>query len=117
MAKLNVRGRAANLSESTRDELIKAAESGETITSMSKRLRVDYDVVQTLLWDAGTLPWQGSKRIISLRLRSLKSARRQPDRERLVEELREQVDYLYYAAKNLKRQLDSVKSSIEPRPR
>ena len=33
------------------------------------------------------------------------------------EELREQVDYLYYAAKNLKKQLDSVKSSIEPRPR
>lgn len=117
MAKLTLRNRVDNLEKSKQDELIDAASNGETITSMSKRLGVDYDVVQTLLWDAGTLPWQGAKRIISLRLRSLRTATRGPDRERLVEELGEQVNYLYYAAKNLKKQLDNVKASIQPRQR
>ena len=117
MAKLTLRGKVANLANSKQDDLINAASNGETITSMSKRLGVDYEVVQTLLWDAGTLPWQGAKRIISLRLRSLKTATRRPDRERLVEELGEQINYLYYAAKNLKKQLDNVKASIEPRQR
>ena len=60
MAKLTLRNRVDNLDKSKQDELIDAASNGETITSMSKRLGVDYDVVQTLLWDAGTLPWQGA---------------------------------------------------------
>ena len=114
MAKLTVRGKAAQLGKAKQDELINAASNGETITSMSKRLGVDYDVVQTLLWDAGTLPWQGAKSIIARRLKSLRSATRRPDREQLADDLKEQVDYLYYAAKNLKKQLDHVKASIEP---
>ncbi len=117
MAGLTLRGKVAELGKAKQDELIGAASNGETITSMSKRLGVDYYVVQTLLWDAGTLPWQGAKSIISRRLKSLKSATRRADRERLAEDLQEQVDYLYYAAKNLKKQLDNVKASIEPRQR
>ncbi len=117
MARITLRDKAANLSEATRDELINAASNGESITSMAERLGVEYDVVQTLLWDEGTLPWQGAKSIISRRLRSLKGAARRADRERLADELQEQVNYLYYAAKNLKKQLDNVKASIEPRQR
>lgn len=81
---------------------------------MSERLDVDYYVVQTLLWDSGTLPWQGAKNVITRRLKSLKTASRGADRVRLADELQEQVDYLYYAAKNLKKQLDNVKASINP---
>ena len=112
MAKLTLRGRVSNLSKEKQDELVNAASNGETITSMSQRLNVDYEIVQTLLWDAGTLPWQGAKSIISRRLKSLKTAARSADRVKLADELREQVDYLYYAAKKLKKQLDNVKASL-----
>ena len=113
MARFTLREKVAKLPNVKRDELISAASYGESITSMSERLGVEYEVVQTLLWDEGTLPWQGAKSIISRRLRSLKGASRRADCERLADELQEQVNYLYYAAKNLKQQLDKVKALID----
>jgi hypothetical protein len=114
MARITLRDQAANLPAKTRDELIESASNGESITSMVERLGVGYDVVQTLLWDEGTLPWQGAKSVISRRLKSLRAASRRADRDRLADELGEQVDYLYYAARNLKAQLDKVKALIDP---
>ena len=77
---------------------------------MAGRLGLDYKVIQTYLWQSGTLPWQGAKSIITRRLRSVKSARKQADRDRLVEDTKEQVDYLCYAAKELQTRWDKVKS-------
>ena len=77
---------------------------------MAGKLGLDYKVIQTYLWQSGTLPWQGAKGIITRGLRSIKSARKQADRDRLVEYIKEQVDYLYYAAKELQTRSDKVKS-------
>ena len=77
---------------------------------MAGKLGLDYKVIQTYLWQSGTLPWQGVKSIITRRLRSVKSSRKQADRDRLVEDIKEQVDYLYYAAKELQTRWDKVKS-------
>ena len=77
---------------------------------MAGKLGLDYKVIQTYLWQSGTLPWQGAKSIITRRLRSVKSSRKQADRDRLVEDIKEQVDYLYYAAKELQTRWDKVES-------
>ena len=86
------------------------AKGGASITDMAGRLGLDYKVIQAYLWQSGTLPWQGAKSIITRRLRSVKSARKQADRDRLVEDTKEQVDYLYYAAKELQTRWVKVKS-------
>ena len=58
MAKLTIQGKVSKLAKATHDELIEAASNGESITSMSEKLGVEMKVVQRLLWDEGTLPWQ-----------------------------------------------------------
>lgn len=105
--------RVEAISNKKREQLIQAARDGESITSMSNRLEADYAVVQALLWRSGTLPWQGAKAIITRRLRSLRSATRRSDRDRLVDDVIEQVDYLYFAARELQTRWDKVKS-LEP---
>ena len=82
----------------------------ESITDMAGKLGLDYKVILTYLWQSGALPWQGAKSIITRRLRSVKSSRKQADRHRLVEDIKEQVDYLYYAAKELQTRWDKVES-------
>lgn len=113
MAKTTVNDKIKALSDDIKQELIDGAVAGKSIIEMSRKFSVKYSVVQTLLWQSGTLPWQGSKVIISRRLRSLRAATKRPDRDRLVGELKEQVDYLYTAARRLQRQLDKVKNVVE----
>ena len=113
MAKTTINDKVNGLSDELRQELIDGAMAGESITAMSKRLNVEYSVAQRLLWQSGTLPWQGAKTIIGRRLRSLRAAGRRPDRDRLVDELAEQVDYIHYAARNLQNQLAKVKTLVE----
>ena len=55
----------------------------ESITDMAGKLGLDYKVIQTYLWQSGTLPWQGVKSIITRRVRSVKTPRKQVDRHRL----------------------------------
>ena len=113
MAKITVNDRVNALSDEVRQELIDGAIAGKSITEMSTRFNVEYHVVQRLLWQSGTLPWRGAKTIISKRLVSLRAATKRDDRDRLVGELAEQVDYLYYAARHLQDQFDKVKKLVE----
>ena len=113
MAKMTVNYRVDALSDEVRQELIDGAMAGKSITDMSRRLRVEYRVVQRLLWQSGTLPWRGAKIIISKRLGSLRAATKRDDRDRLVDELAEQVDYLYYAARHLQDRFDKVKKLVD----
>ncbi len=113
MPNTTIRDKVASLSENVKKQLIQGAYNGESITSMSEKFNIDFHVIQHLLCQSGTLPWQGAKTIISRRLRSLKSAARRADRERLVEEVAEQIDYLYYAARKLQTKMERMKSLIE----
>ena len=67
MARTTVNDKINALSDDVKLELIDGAKAGESMTEMSARLNVEYSVVQTLLWQSGTLPWRGAKSIISRR--------------------------------------------------
>jgi len=84
LAKSPINDKVNALSSDVRQKLIDGAVAGESITEMSKRLGVEFMVAQRWLWRSRTLPWQGAKNIITRRLRSLRTARRQTDRDRLV---------------------------------
>ncbi len=113
MPRRTVRDRVAALPARRRQAISQMARGGRSIVEIADRYKLDYGVVQRLLWDKGTLPWQGSKAIITRRLRSLRTATRRESRDELVEAVKEQVDYLYYAATHLRAQLDNVRKAIK----
>ena len=112
MPRRTVRDRVAALPARRKQAISQMARGGRSIVEIASRYKLDYGVVQALLWEQETLPWQGSKAIITRRLRSLRTATRQKSRTELVEDVKEQVDYLYYAATQLRARLDKVKKSI-----
>ncbi len=112
MARVTVRDKVAALPESKKQRISQMAREGAAIGKIAGKYKLDYVVVQTLLWEQGTLPWRGSKSIITRRLRSLKTATRQEKRAKLIKDVEEQVDYLYYAAKESQARLDKVKKTI-----
>lgn len=115
MAKVTVNEKVKAIPEPKKEQIRELIRSGKSIVVICDKLKLDYPVVQAFLWEEGTLPWQGAKRIISLRLRQLRGATKREDRERLTDEIHEQVDYLYYAAKHLSSQLEKVRGSLKPR--
>ena len=112
MPRRTVRDRVAALPARQKQAISQMAQGGRSIVEIARRYELDYSVVQALLWEQETLPWQGSKAIITRRLRSLRTATRRESRDELVEDVKEQVDYLYYAATQLRARLDKVKKSI-----
>lgn len=112
MPRRTVRDRVAALPARQKQAISQMARGGRSIVEIARRYKLDYSVVQALLWEQETLPWQGSKAIITRRLRSLRTATRRESRDKLVEDVKEQVDYLYYAATQLRARLDKVKKSI-----
>ena len=112
MSSVTIKDRIAALPVRTKNRIIQRARDGDSIVEISKRNKLDYAVVQGILWEANSLPWKGAKSVISRRLKSLIPATRQPDRQRLVDDIRQQVDYLYFAAKRSRDQLEKVKRSV-----
>jgi hypothetical protein len=112
MAKITVNEKVKAIPEPKKQQIRDLISAGKSIMDISKRLKLEYPVVQTFLWQEGTLPWQGAKKIITLRLQRLRNATKQEARERLAEDIKEQVDYLYYAAKQLSSQLQKVKRAL-----
>lgn len=112
MAKASVHDTVAELPKSQREQMSQMALAGRSIVEIAKKYKLDYGVVRTVLWQQGTLSWQGSKTIITSRLRALRTAGRRDRRAELAKDIKEEVDYLYYAARQLQTQLDKVKKSI-----
>jgi hypothetical protein len=112
MAQKTANQQAEELSDNTKLKLRDWALAGKTIVYMVEKTGIAYPVIQTYLWQSGNLPWKGAKNIIARRLRSLSTATRRQSREDLVDDIRGQVDYLYYAACHLRDQLDKVKKSL-----
>ena len=62
MPNTTIKDKAASLSEKVKKQLIDGAYNGESITTMSEKFNIDYHVIQHLLWQSGTLPWQGANK-------------------------------------------------------
>ncbi len=112
MAKRSVQSRVASLPKAQKTRISRMALSGRSIVEIAERHKLDFGVVQAVLWEQGTLTLQGSKSLISRRLRSLRAATRQEDRAALVRDVQAQVDYIYYAAKRLQAQREKVRKTV-----
>ena len=116
MAKVTINQKVRGIQEPKKQQIRELIATGKSIVDICRKVKLDYPVVQMFLWEEGTLPWQGAKRVISLRLRQLRGAAKREDRQRLADEIREQVDYLYYAAKHLSSRMEIIKRSLKPGP-
>lgn len=70
-----------------------------------------YDV-QEFCWESGHMSWQGSKKMISSRLKRFKTASRQSDRQKLAKEIDQSVSYLYYCAKAMRERIVAVEKAL-----
>jgi hypothetical protein len=116
MANITASEKVKAIPEPKKEQIRELIGTGKSIVDICKKLKLDYLIVQTFLWQEGTLPWQGAKTIITRRLKKSISATKRVDRERMADEISVQVDYLYYAAKQLSSQLEKVKRSLKPLP-
>ena len=86
MARLTIKQKVDRLPGPVKERLSQGAQDGKSISEMTDELDLEYSVAQAFLWQVGTLPWQGAKSIISKRLKSLRTATKREDRERLARE-------------------------------
>ena len=80
---------------------------GKTIAQISEELGVDW----RLVW-GHVRSRQGTKQIISRRLKRLINEQDQSEREQLVNEVAECVDYLYYQGKSLGSQVERARKAL-----
>ena len=69
--------------------------------------------IQQFCWESGSRSWQGSKRMISTRLKLFKAAGTQAERERLAAEIDEAVSYLYYCAKEMRTRIVAIEKALK----
>ena len=69
--------------------------------------------IQQFCWETGAMSWQGSKKMISNRLKRFKTASKQEEREMLAREIDESVSYLYYCAKQMRVRIVAVEAALQ----
>lgn len=69
--------------------------------------------IQKYCWESGAMSWQGSKKMISNRLKGFKTATTQSRREQLAAEIGRSVNYLYYCAKQMRQRILEVEQALQ----
>jgi hypothetical protein len=92
----------------TMEEIRRQAHAGKTIAQIGKELGVDYWEV----WNHAERSWQGTKWIITNRLKRLAKENDPAIREQLANEADECVDYLFNQGKRMGRQIDRARKTL-----
>jgi hypothetical protein len=67
--------------------------------------------IQAFSWQSGNNSWQGSKKMISSRLKRLATAGTRAEREQITKEIKGRVDYLYNCARDMKDKLGAFEKA------
>ena len=84
------------------------AGQGMTIAQISKEMGIDY----WLVWNHAR-SWQGTKWVVTNRLKRLAKESNQAIREQMVEEIAECVNYFYYQGKHLGSQIKRARKALD----
>lgn len=69
--------------------------------------------IQQFCWETGFMSWQGSKKMISNRLKRFVGATTQTERNKLAAEIDDSVGYLYYCAKQMRERVVAVEKALQ----
>lgn len=88
---------------------------GEKLDAIAEKIggSCTWKEIQAFCWESGATSWQGSKKMISNRLKRLKTATTQSEREKLAKEIGEKADYLYYCAKEMRKRIQAVEKALQ----
>jgi hypothetical protein len=96
------------------ESIIALIKKGDRFDKVAKAIggHCTWQDVQAFCWQTKQWSWQGSKKVISTRLQSLRSATKREDRENLAAEIDERVSYLYNCAKEMKARIDEIEKFL-----
>ena len=101
------------MDEKQKASAVQMALGGKTIAQISKELGAEWGEVSAHVRSEGALSWQGAKMSITNRLTKLKNERNKAQREKLVAEATELVNYIYYSGKELRDKIGRAHSALE----
>lgn len=90
-------------------EANKMARAGKTITEISENLKVNWHEARSYL---NSSSWRGAKVKITNRLKKLANEMDSKKREKMADEADRYVDFLYDAAKHLRKQVDDARKAL-----
>ena len=90
------------------------AREGKSIHEIGERTdsAYTYDTIQAFMWEHDCITLQGAKKAISIRTRKLIRTTKREEREALVAEIDDFVQYIYYAGKYTQRKLDNARKKM-----
>ena len=91
-----------------KNEVRKMAAGGMTITKISQELGISWNEARSY-----TASWQGTKVMLTNRLKSLVRKPNQDKRQRMADEADSLADFLYDAAKHLMGQVDGARRALD----
>ena len=98
--------------QETIDRMIMA---GKTFDAVAKELggNVSWVDIQQYAWESGNMSWQGSMKMISTRLKKLRTATKESERVKLGNEVQARAKYLYNCAKAMRDKLEKIEKVMK----
>jgi len=69
--------------------------------------------IQRFCWETGYMSWQGSKKMVSTRLKHFALARTKAERQKLAKEIDRATSYLYYCAKEMRTRIVAIEKALK----
>ena len=104
-----------NFSEKQKTKITHMITKGEKMDAIAKAVggKCTWQDIQQFCWETGYMSWQGSKKMISNRLRRFANATSQAEKKNLAKEIDESVSYLYYCAKEMRTRIVAVEKALK----
>ena len=104
-----------NFSDKQKTKITHMITKGAKIDAIAKAIggNCTWPDIQQFCWETGYMSWQGSKKMISTRLKRFVNATTQSERKKLAKEIDESASYLYYCAKEMRTRIIAVEKALK----
>ncbi len=102
-------------SEKQKTKIIHMITKGEKMQKIAEAIggNCTWEDIQQFCWETGYMSWQGSKKIVSNRLKRFALAGTKAEREKLAKEIDKATSYLYYCAKEMRTRIVAVEKALK----
>lgn len=104
-----------NFTKKQKEKIIHRITKGEKLETIARAIGggCTWKDIQEFCWETGYKSWQGSKKMISNRLKLFANATTQTERKRLAKEIDKEASYLYYCAKVIRDRIVAVEKALK----
>lgn len=104
-----------NFTDRQKNKIIHLITKGEKMEKIASDIggKCTWQDVQEFCWASGYMSWQGSKKMISSRLKRFENASTKAERKKLAKEIDRSISYLYYCAKEMRSRIVDVEKALK----